>query len=88
MTAEDPYPALPEHDACLASEVFEHLLAPMRAYENIGASLVEGGLLYGRFQDHGRGRLHVSRDLSEIRTRLAAEYEPMGENYIWRKRAA
>lgn len=73
VTKENLYPALPSHDICIAAEVFEHLLEPLRAFEHIIQALAQDGILYGCFRDKKPGGLHVNPNLADIR-QLVDEY--------------
>lgn len=76
---KNPYPQLPPHNLCVATEVLEHLKDPMRALNNIAGSMEPGGILYGDFGDHDPILFHVSTDLSEVRQEIARLYDPAGE---------
>lgn len=85
VSRENPYPALPPHNLCIATEVMEHLTEPLRAYENIYASMEKGGILYGYFGDHEKILYHISADLEPLRRRLSRDFEKIGD-LIYRKR--
>lgn len=78
VMVSEPYPRLPEHNICIATEVMEHLAQPLTAYRNICESLKPGGILYGEFSDHRREMFHASPDLSELRLRIARDFRPAG----------
>jgi len=80
VTIEDPYPKLPKHNICIASEVMEHLIQPLSAYSNVHDSLEVGGVLYGNFEDHEKGTFHVSYLLHDLREKIAQDFEKTGHN--------
>jgi 2-polyprenyl-3-methyl-5-hydroxy-6-metoxy-1,4-benzoquinol methylase len=84
VTKDNVYPSLPEHNVCLADEVMEHVITPLRVYKNIHDSMVKDGLLFGNFHDHSRSRLHVSPNLSELREAIHQSYETV-ESKIYKK---
>ena len=85
ITKDNLYPALPEHNLCLANEVMEHVFEPLKIYENIKNCMDKGGLLYGNFADHSKGMFHVSPDLSALRKKISEDYETV-ETKIYRKK--
>ncbi len=85
ISEDEPYPSLPAHNICIATDVMEHLWNPEAAYDNIVASLAPAGVLYGQFQDFKPGFWHVTADLSPIRARLAEDFTPL-QNNCFRKR--
>lgn len=78
------YPKLPVHNICIATEVMEHLIQPLKAYQNIKNSLQIGGMLYGNFGEHNKEMFHVSPDLSELRYRLNEDFKKIGD-MVYRK---
>ena len=74
ITSNDPYPAMPQHNMCIAVESMEHVREPLRAFANIHTAMEMGGLLVGNFKDHGAQFLHVSTDLSALRDAVNAHY--------------
>lgn len=86
ISEEDPYPLLPPHDVCIATDVMEHLWQPARAFDNITASLAPQGVLYGQFNDFDPGFWHISPDLSSIRRGLERDYEALDRD-CFRRRA-
>ena len=79
VTIEDPYPKLPTHNICIATEVMEHILEPITAYQNICNSLEKGGILYGNFEDHEPHSYHISANLSELRKIIAQDFQPLDD---------
>ena len=79
VTIEDSYPKLPPHNICIATDVMEHLLEPITAYQNIYNSLEKGGILYGDFEDRESHSYHISADLSELRKRIAQDFQPLDD---------
>lgn len=75
VTEDDPYPSLPSHNVCIAEEVFEHLLEPIVAFENIRSSMVKGGVLWGNFEDHGPELYHVTQNLEKVREVIKNDFE-------------
>jgi len=70
----NPYPLLPKHNICIATEVMEHVYQPLTVYQNILGSLESGGILYGNFEDHEGGMFHVSPKLHELREKLSQDF--------------
>jgi len=68
------YPKLPKHTICIATEVMEHVMRPLTAYQNIYDRLPQGGLLYGNFNEHSQQMFHVSPDLSMLRERIYKDF--------------
>jgi len=75
---------LPSHNVCIAAEVFEHLLDPMRAYRNILTALDKNGILLGCFDDHRPGGFHVTPDLKEIRQAIEENFMKMPDEQAQR----
>ena len=73
------YPKLPPHNICIVMSVMEHIVNPLAAYQNIYDSLERGGIIYGNFGDTRREMFHVSSDLSQLRRRIAADFQEIGE---------
>jgi SAM-dependent methyltransferase len=71
---DTPYPTLPRCDICIATEVFEHIHDPIRAFRNIDDALAVGGYLIANIRDHGEEYFHVAPDLASLR----AEVEERG----------
>ena len=82
VTRENTYPQLPRHNVCIATQVMEHLLRPMVAYQHIYEAMEQGGILIGSFGDHRRMFWHVSPDLQALRTAVARDFRPMGKYYV------
>jgi len=80
VSEDELYPALPEHDICIATEVVEHVREPLTLYGNITSSLKPGGVLLGDFSDHEPDRYHVSHRLGELREKVRAEYREVGRD--------
>jgi SAM-dependent methyltransferase len=86
--AQQPYPVLPSCDVCIATEVFEHIHEPLRAFENVDTALRPGGYLVADVDDHVAEFFHVSPVLAELRGRLEARgYAKLGDT-IYRKAEA
>lgn len=85
VTPNCPYPKLPQHNICIATEVMEHLLQPVFAFDNIRRSMVRKGILYGDFTDHPVEMLHVSANLTELRERLTSRYTQIGHMLYQKK---
>ncbi len=64
------YPTLPKHKICIATEVMEHIKEPLRAFDNIQAASQKGAILYGNFENHAPHTLHISPDLSALRSEI------------------
>ena len=79
ITKDNLYPKLPNHNICIANQVFEHLLDPVRAFNNIFESLEKGGLLIGEFSNKSSELFHVSPNLSIIRERIGKNFKRIGE---------
>ena len=78
VTKNDPYPKLPKHNICIATETMEHVPKPLIAYQNIYDALEIGGVLYGNFEDHEKGTFHPSWKLHDLRERISLEFEQIG----------
>jgi len=79
ITKDNLYPKLPNHNICIANEVFEHLLDPLQAFDNIYESLQKEGLLVGNFSDKSEELFHVSPDFSIIREKIENNFEKIGK---------
>ncbi len=85
-TPEAPIPPLGPCDACIATEVFEHLHAPLTYLEAMHAALRPGGLLVTNIADQKPEYMHVSPDLSDLRARLAElGYAELAPTRLYRK---
>lgn len=85
-TPEAPIPPLGPCDACIATEVFEHLHAPLAYLEAMHAALRPGGLLVTNIADQKPEYMHVSPDLSGLRARLAElGYAELTPTRLYRK---
>ena len=84
VSKNDIYPKLPKHNICIATEVMEHIMQPLKVYRNIRDSLEVGGIIYGNFEDHKKEMFHVSSNLNEIRCRLNEDFEQIGD-MVYRK---
>ncbi len=84
VSKDNIYPKLPKHNICIATEVMEHVMQPLKVYKNIKDSLEVGGIIYGNFEDHKEEMFHVSPNLSEIRCRLNEDFERIGD-MVYRK---
>lgn len=69
------YPQLPACNICIATEVMEHIVEPLRAYQNIFNSLKRGAILYGDFSDHDPHMFHVSPSLVTLREKISQNFE-------------
>lgn len=78
ITTENLYPELPPHTICIATDVMEHLQEPTVAYRNIYNSLEKEGILFGDFEDREPHSYHISANLSELRKRIAQDFQPLG----------
>ncbi len=85
VTKTNLYPELPPHNICIASEVMEHVAQPLKVYDNILKALQVGGAVYGDFDDHPRNMWHISTDLSQIRQRIAEDFQVL-EHRCYKKR--
>lgn len=85
VTQEQLYPTLPPHNICIAWEVMEHLLRPMKAYQNICRALGIGGILMGSFGPHGREMFHVSPDLSAVASEIAKHFRNLKRHHCYQK---
>jgi 2-polyprenyl-3-methyl-5-hydroxy-6-metoxy-1,4-benzoquinol methylase len=70
--ASDPYPDLPACDVCIATEVFEHIYDPLRAFERVDTALAPGGWLIANIKDHEPEFFHVSPELEALRDKAQA----------------
>jgi 2-polyprenyl-3-methyl-5-hydroxy-6-metoxy-1,4-benzoquinol methylase len=86
VSKKDMYPKLPKHNICIATEVMEHVIQPLKVYQNIRDSLEVGGILYGNFADHKKEMFHVSPNLSKLRCRLNEDFERMEEHSLYRRK--
>ena len=77
VTKSNPYPILPKHNICIATEVMEHVCQPLKAYQNIHDTMEKGGILYGNFEDHDKGMFHVSPMLKDLRDKIARDFQPV-----------
>jgi cyclopropane fatty-acyl-phospholipid synthase-like methyltransferase len=66
-TEAQPIPTLPAFDACIATEVFEHLHDPVRYFAAIDIALRSGGYLVTQIGDHRKEFFHVSPELGALR---------------------
>lgn len=78
VSKSNPYPKLPRHNICLATEVMEHVCQPLKAYRNIHDAMESGGILYGNFEDHEKGIFHVSPLLKDLREKIVRDFQPVG----------
>lgn len=78
ISKNELYPKLPAHNICIATEVMEHVMEPLRAYQNIIDSLEHGGILYGDFKDNIKEMLHVSPNLSALRKKISQNFQKIG----------
>lgn len=69
----DPYPAFPPCDVCIATEVFEHVHDPVRAFGQVDRSLNGRGYLVADIGDHRPEFFHVSPNLSALRAAAGAK---------------
>lgn len=77
----NPYPAFPPCDLCIATEVFEHVHAPVRAFEQVDRALSRKGYLVADIGDHRPEFFHVSPDLSALRAETGAKgYREVAEH--------
>ena len=74
------YPNLPNHNVCIAMEVIEHTIDPVKIIKNIAKSIDNGGVLYGNFKDHNKDYFHVSYNLKEIRLVLLKYFNIVEKN--------
>jgi SAM-dependent methyltransferase len=72
-TAENPIPALPPCDLCVATEVLEHVHNPMDYLLAFTAAIQPGGFLLTNLGDHSAEFLHVSPHLKPLREHLVAQ---------------
>ena len=79
VSKDNIYPKLPKHNICIATEIMEHIIQPLKVYQNIWDSLEVGGIIYGNFEDHKKEMFHVSPNLSELRCRLREGFERIGD---------
>lgn len=74
------YPKLPMHNICIATSVMEHVIQPLKVYQNIKDSLKSKGIIYGTFEDTIKEMFHVSPDLSELRYQLNKDFKEIDWN--------
>jgi hypothetical protein len=86
VTGDNPYPELPAHNICIATEVMEHVLKPAEVYKNISKALEIGGVLHGNFEDHYHGLFHPSGDLKELREQLRDNFQIIESRFYRRIR--
>ena len=86
VTQDNPYPKLPKHNICIATEVMEHVPRPLEVYRNIYESLEVGGILHGNFEDHAHGLYHPSGDLKELREQLPNNFQVIEPRFYKRIR--
>lgn len=86
VTESEPIPALPDHDLCIAEQVFEHIYNPGEVFEVIHAALRPGGFLSTNVADHKEEFMHVTPKLDALRDRLRAlGYETLVTDRLFRK---
>lgn len=85
-TRECPLPALPEADAYIVTEVFEHLHDPVRYFDAFDRSLRPGGYMLTQIKDHRPELFHVTPGLQALRERFASrKYEAVVPYVLYRK---
>ncbi len=84
VTAENPYPELPEHHLCFANEVVEHVKDPLQLLARISAAQKSGALLYGDFEDHCPEIYHLHTDLSFFREQLKLTHRKISSDWYER----
>ena len=72
VTAQQPYPPLPEHDYCDTVNVLEHVADPVRVIDNVHAALRPGGLFLASVGDQADEMMHLTPNLAAVRSRLHA----------------
>ena len=83
---ENPLPELPDCHFCIATEVFEHLVDPMRYLYKMDASIQPGGFLLTGVYDHDEEYMHVSPKLSALRSELSnRKYTELEPYVLYRK---
>lgn len=86
--SEAAIPQLPSCHVCIATDIFEHLHSPVRAFEAVDQALLPGGLLVTDVHDHKSEYMHVSTDLSAVRARLASlGYQELDRQRLYRKKS-
>jgi SAM-dependent methyltransferase len=85
VTKHNPYPKLPPHNICIADLVMEELKNPLKAYANIQAALVPGGLLAGRFTDWEEMSMRPSPQLGQLRELVAKDFCRLAPGMLYRK---
>lgn len=85
-TKDEPLPVLPTCNFCIATEVFEHLVDPMKYLLKMDEALEPGGYLLTGVYDHEEEYMHVSPNLSSLRQELLSRgYEELGPYVLYQK---
>ncbi|MEQ8276954.1 MAG: class I SAM-dependent methyltransferase [Deltaproteobacteria bacterium] len=86
VSEDHPIPELPQHDVCIAEQVFEHIYNPGEVFEVIHAALRPGGYLQTNVADHKEEFMHVTPKLEALRERIRAlGYEALVPDRLFRK---
>lgn len=88
-TADRPFPVLPSCNVVIATEVFEHLHDPLKLLTAIHAALQPNGFIFTDVSDHKDEFMHVSPDLSLLRSEIKKlGYMTIEEYKLFQKPAA
>ena len=77
VSEDQMYPKLPPCNVCIATEVMEHVMQPLRVYKNIYEALQTGGILYGDFSNHHKEIFHVTPQLDDLRQSIAKDFRKL-----------
>ena len=70
VSPENLYPDLPNHDYCDNVSVLEHIREPVVVIDKTDLALKPGGLFLAYVADQEEEMMHISPDLSAVRTRM------------------
>lgn len=71
-TEDAPIPNLPDAiDVCVVTEFFEHVREPITYFDSFNDKMSDGAILVTNVSDHADEYMHVSPDLSALRSRIA-----------------
>ncbi|MBN2326114.1 MAG: methyltransferase domain-containing protein [Candidatus Omnitrophica bacterium] len=85
-TQSKPIPDLPFCDACIATDVLEHLYEPITYLDAFNHILAPGGLLITDVSDHKREFMHISPNLEKVRSHLSClGYKEIHTNRLFQK---
>ena len=86
FTINSPIPKLPSCNICIATEFFEHVIDPLKYFEEMHSALRKDGLLITNTSDHKKEFMHVTPNLQPLRNKIQdLKYDIIIENEILRK---